>query len=107
MSKGQRVRMRTIRGAPVSVAPARWTLPGLGYTSSMTQRVGAKGQVVIPKDIRDELGLRPGTEVNFERDGATVRILPAGTEATDGLRGRYGASGLAAALLADRAREPR
>lgn len=78
-----------------------------GYTASMTQRVGAKGQVVIPKGIRDELGLRPGTEVDFERDGATVRILPAGTTATAGLRGRYGSSGLAGALLADREREPR
>jgi AbrB family looped-hinge helix DNA binding protein len=83
------------------------TVLPLGYTASMTQRVGAKGQVVIPKGIRDELGLRPGTEVDFERDGATVRILPAGTAATDGLRGRYGSSGLARALLADREQEPR
>jgi len=73
----------------------------------MTQRVGAKGQVVIPKEIRDELGLQPGIEVDFERDGATVRILPAGTAATHGLRGRYTGSGLAAGLLADRARERR
>jgi AbrB family looped-hinge helix DNA binding protein len=73
----------------------------------MTQRVGAKGQVVIPKDIRDEIGLQPGAEVDFERDGEAVRILPAGTAATRGLRGRYAASGLAAALLADREREPR
>jgi AbrB family looped-hinge helix DNA binding protein len=53
----------------------------------MTQRVGAKGQVVIPKDLRDELGLQPGAEVDFERDGGTVRITPAGAPATDGLRG--------------------
>jgi AbrB family looped-hinge helix DNA binding protein len=73
----------------------------------MTQRVGAKGQVVIPKEIRDALGLQPGAEVDFERDGETVRILPAGAAATRGLRGRYPSSGMAAALLADRAREPR
>jgi antitoxin PrlF len=73
----------------------------------MTQRVGAKGQVVIPKDIRDELGLQPGSEVDFERDGGGVRILPAGAAATRGLRARYASSGLAAALLEDRAREPR
>lgn len=73
----------------------------------MTQRVGAKGQVVIPKDLRDELGLQPGAAVDFERDGGTVRILPAGTAATRGLRGRYAGSGLTAALIADRAREPR
>jgi AbrB family looped-hinge helix DNA binding protein len=73
----------------------------------MTQRVGAKGQVVIPKELRDEVGLQPGAEVDFERDGEAVRILPAGAAATQGLRGRYAASGLAAALLADRGREPR
>jgi AbrB family looped-hinge helix DNA binding protein len=73
----------------------------------MTQRVGAKGQVVIPKPLRDELGLVPGSEVDFERDGDGVRILPAGAAATRGLRGRYSSSGLAAALLADRAHEPR
>jgi AbrB family looped-hinge helix DNA binding protein len=78
-----------------------------GYTAGMTQRVGAKGQVVIPKQMRDELGLQPGAEVEFERDGETVRILPAGVAATHGLRGRYAASGMAAALLADRRREPR
>jgi AbrB family looped-hinge helix DNA binding protein len=72
----------------------------------MTQRVGAKGQVVIPKDIRDELGLKPGAEVEFERDGQAVRVLPAGAAATRGLRGRYKASGLADMLLVDRAREP-
>jgi antitoxin PrlF len=73
----------------------------------MTQRVGTKGQVVIPKDLRDELGLQPGSEVDFERDGDTVRIRHAGAAATRGLRGRYRSSGLAAALLEDRQRERR
>jgi AbrB family looped-hinge helix DNA binding protein len=75
----------------------------------MTQRVGAKGQVVIPKELRDGLGLQPGAEVDFERDGDSVRIVAAGPAATHGLRGRYAAaeSGMASALLTDRAREPR
>jgi AbrB family looped-hinge helix DNA binding protein len=78
-----------------------------GYTASMTQRVGAKGQVVIPKQMRDALGLQPGAEVDFERDGDSVRVMAAGAAATQGLRGRYAASGMASALLADRRREPR
>jgi antitoxin PrlF len=73
----------------------------------MTQRVGAKGQVVIPKELRDALGLQPGSEVDFQRDDDGVRILPAGAGATRGMRGRYAHSGLSAALLADRRREPR
>jgi AbrB family looped-hinge helix DNA binding protein len=72
----------------------------------MTQRVGAKGQVVIPKQMRDELGLQPGAEVEFEREGETVRIRAAGAVATQGLRGRYESSGMAATLLDDRKKEP-
>lgn len=40
----------------------------------MTHRVGAKGQVVIPKAIRDEIGIEPGDEVVFEPNGKEVRI---------------------------------
>lgn len=40
----------------------------------MTYRVGPKGQVVIPKGIRDELGIEPGDEVDVERRGAEAVI---------------------------------
>jgi AbrB family looped-hinge helix DNA binding protein len=36
-------------------------------------RVTTKGQVTIPKEIRDRLGIQPGSEVEFvERDSAVV-----------------------------------
>jgi len=41
----------------------------------MTARrtVGAKGQVVIPKDMRQQLGIAPGSGIIFEiRDGELV-----------------------------------
>lgn len=40
----------------------------------MTYRVGPKGQVVIPKAIRDELGIAPGDEVDVERRGTEAVI---------------------------------
>lgn len=33
---------------------------------NVKRTIGEKGQVVIPKDIRNYLGLRPGSEVLFE-----------------------------------------
>src|SRR4051794_23826152 len=44
------------------------------YTVGMTHKVGVKGQVVIPKAIRDEIGIQPGDEVTFEPDGSEVRV---------------------------------
>lgn len=48
----------------------------------MTHKVGAKGQVVIPKAIRDEIGIQPGDEVTFEPDGAEVRVRRVETDPT-------------------------
>jgi AbrB family looped-hinge helix DNA binding protein len=39
-------------------------------------RLTSKGQVTIPQDIRERLGLLPHTEVEFEIDGDAVRIRP-------------------------------
>lgn len=38
-------------------------------------RITSKGQVTIPIEIREHLGLLPHTEVRFEVEGNTVRIL--------------------------------
>jgi AbrB family looped-hinge helix DNA binding protein len=46
-------------------------------------RITSKGQVTIPVEIRERLGLLPNSEVEFEVDGNTVRIRK-----TRGHRGR-------------------
>lgn len=71
----------------------------------MTSRLGPKGQVVIPKAMRDRLDLRPGDEVSFELDGRAVRV----ERATSGelLRGRFRDKDLVGALEDDRRSEPR
>jgi AbrB family looped-hinge helix DNA binding protein len=71
----------------------------------MTHRVGAKGQVVIPKDLRERAGLLPGADVEFELDGKRVSVKAA--DKRDRLGGRFARSGMAARLLEDRSREPR
>ncbi len=71
----------------------------------MTQRVGPKGQVVIPKDIRDSLGLHPGAEVDVSMEGGEAVVTL--HRKRGGLRGRFRRSGMASRLLQDRAAEPR
>jgi AbrB family looped-hinge helix DNA binding protein len=57
-------------------------------------KITTKGQVTIPADIRDELGLLPYTEVEFEIRGQTVVIRKAdqnrrrGRRVVEHLRGR-------------------
>jgi AbrB family looped-hinge helix DNA binding protein len=37
-------------------------------------RITSKGQVTIPKEIRDEFELFPGTEVEFVAEGGQVKV---------------------------------
>jgi len=37
-------------------------------------KITSKGQVTIPKEIRDEFGLLPGTEVEFVAERGQVRV---------------------------------
>ena len=40
-------------------------------------RITSKGQITIPSEIREQLGLQPNSEVILEVEGNTVRIRPA------------------------------
>jgi AbrB family looped-hinge helix DNA binding protein len=56
-------------------------------------KITTKGQVTIPQDIRERLGLLPHTEVEFEVRGDVVVVTKAssnrrGRRVVDALRGR-------------------
>jgi antitoxin PrlF len=46
-------------------------------------RLGAKAQVVLPKPVRDLLGLKPGDEFAFLIEDGEVRVVRAPAEAED------------------------
>ncbi|HEY7953230.1 MAG TPA: AbrB/MazE/SpoVT family DNA-binding domain-containing protein [Solirubrobacteraceae bacterium] len=70
----------------------------------MTYKVGPKGQVVLPKRVRERLGIEPGDEVTVEEFEDEVRIRRASSEVA--LRGLLSDSSdeipLTQALEADR-----
>ena len=47
-------------------------------------RITSKGQVTIPQEMRERLGLLPYSEVEFELDGDSVRIRKARHRGTRG-----------------------
>jgi AbrB family looped-hinge helix DNA binding protein len=58
-------------------------------------RLTIKGQVTIPQDIRERLGMLPNTEVEFDVVGDSVRIRKAarqrrGRELVERMRGTAG-----------------
>ena len=43
--------------------------------------VDSVGRVVVPKPLRDALGLQPGSQVEISRYGAGLQLVPAGRTA--------------------------
>jgi AbrB family looped-hinge helix DNA binding protein len=67
----------------------------------MTHTVGAKGQVVIPKELRDRFGIQSGDEVSFWDCDDHVALRPVRCT-PESLMGRFRGSGMADQLLAER-----
>jgi AbrB family looped-hinge helix DNA binding protein len=67
----------------------------------MTHKVGLKGQIVIPQELREALGLEPGDEVSFWMEGDHVAVRPVRNRPP--LRGRFRGHDLIGDLLAERA----
>ena len=39
-------------------------------------RITSKGQITVPHEIRRAMGIRPGDELQFEKDEAGVHVRP-------------------------------
>jgi AbrB family looped-hinge helix DNA binding protein len=47
----------------------------------MEATIDSVGRIVVPKALRDALGLTPGTTVDISRYGAGLQLLPTGRTA--------------------------
>lgn len=71
----------------------------------MTYKVGPKGQVVLPKRLREVLGIEPGDEVQVDEVDGDIRIRRAPVSWADLLGIARGPDSLTAALEADHREE--
>jgi AbrB family looped-hinge helix DNA binding protein len=51
--------------------------------------VSSKGQIVIPADLREDFGIRPGTRVAIRREGDALVLQPVTAEFVKKVAGSY------------------
>jgi len=57
----------------------KWETTGILFPVKTT--IDSVGRIVVPKPLRDALGLTPGSTVDISRYGAGLQLLPAGRAA--------------------------
>ena len=57
-------------------------MPCRGYRPGMRATIDTAGRLVIPKRLRDDIGLRPG-EVEVFAEGTGLRVEPLAAESLD------------------------
>lgn len=71
-----------------------------------TATVSTKGWVVIPKDLRDKLGIKRGSQVQIVEYGRVLALVPLPDDPVQALQGLLAEGpSLTEDLLAERARE--
>ncbi|MBO9371663.1 MAG: AbrB/MazE/SpoVT family DNA-binding domain-containing protein [Chloroflexi bacterium] len=70
-------------------------------------RLSSKGQVVIPKPIRDALGLQAGTPFRVRLQEQAIVLEPVRTSPIDTLYGKYSGTDLLTKLETEHQREIR
>ncbi len=60
------------------------------YKGGITMVINTKGQIVIPKKIRERFGIHPGQEVEFREDKGKIILVKTGLkEKFKSLAGKY------------------
>ena len=75
----------------------------------MEATVAERGQITLPKAVRDALGLKKGTQLKVELDGASIVLRKSVDDAVARARGRFKLAGFDstdAAMRAIRGRAP-
>ena len=73
----------------------------------MLTRLSSKGQLVIPKQVRESLSLKQGTEFHVRLEGRKIVLEPVGPSTAETLYGKYAGSDLLTELETDHRREIR
>jgi AbrB family looped-hinge helix DNA binding protein len=69
-------------------------------------KTSIKGQIVIPKEVREKLGITPGKKVLFRIVGKHAEITPLPDDAIKAMRGTLkGGRSMAKEVLAERKRD--
>lgn len=68
-------------------------------------KLSTKGQIVLPKHIREALDLRPGTVLKVMHQGQHVILEPVATSMIDRLHGKFAGGALLNDLEAEHRRE--
>jgi AbrB family looped-hinge helix DNA binding protein len=70
-------------------------------------RVSTKGQIVIPKEIRTRLGIKPGTYMSLRSNDNEVTLTPFGDDPVEAAYGMFAHLGPITQDLLDDRREER
>ena len=64
----------------------------------MLAKLSSKGQIVIPKPVRESLGLERGTQLHVRLEGEKIILEPVGASSAEALYGKYADADLLGAL---------